>query len=144
MELFNLFELKILGYYSICNTFAFATETTVEELKNYSKNENTAKSTGFWPSVWNNWCVDKEITDEIENYEPAELNTLLEHFYDEVNNTKGEDYEPESLKVMMASLDRHLKNKGYTLSIVCDREFSSSKEVLEDKAKQLCLACRAW
>ena len=144
MELFNLFELKILGYYSICNTFAFVTETTVEELKNYSKNENTAKSTGFWPSVWNNWCVDKEITDEIENYEPAELNTLLEHFYDEVNNKKGEDYEPESLKVMMASLDRHLKNKGYTLSIVCDREFSSSKEVLEDKAKQLCLAGRAW
>ena len=29
----------------------------------------------------------------------------------------------------MASLDRHLKNKGCTLSIVRDREFSSSKEV---------------
>ena len=45
----------------------FATETTVEELRNYSKNENTAKSTGFWLSVWKNWCADKEITDEIEN-----------------------------------------------------------------------------
>ena len=32
---------------SVCSTFAFATETTVEELKNCSKNENTAKSTGF-------------------------------------------------------------------------------------------------
>ena len=42
---------------------------------------------------------------------------------------------------MMASLDRHLKNKGCTLSIVRDREFSSSKEVLEDKAKQLRLVC---
>ena len=72
----------------VCSTFAFATETTVEELKNRFKNENTAKSTGFWLSVWKNWCVDKEITDEIENYEPAELNTLLEHFYAEVNNTK--------------------------------------------------------
>ena len=41
---------------------------------------------GFF--FWKNWCVDKEITDEIENYEPAELNTLLEHFYAEVNNTK--------------------------------------------------------
>ena len=39
-----------------------------------------------------------------ENYERAELNTLLEHFYAKVNNKKGEDYEPESLKVMMASL----------------------------------------
>ena len=94
-------------------------------------------------SVWKNWCIDKEITDEIEDYEPAELNTLLEHFYAEVNNKKGEDYEPESLKVMMmASLDRHLKNKACTLFIVRDREFSSSKEVLEDKAKQLRLAGR--
>ena len=96
---------------SVCSTFAFATETTVDELKNYSKNEKTAESTGFWHSVWNNWCVDKEITDEIENYEPTELNTLLEHFYDEINNKKGEDYEPESLKVMMASLDRHKKQR---------------------------------
>ena len=44
---------------------------------------------------------------------------------------------------MMASLDRHLKNQGCTLSIVRDREFiSSSKKVLEDKAKQLRLAGR--
>ena len=42
---------------------------------------------------------------------------MLEHFYAEVNNVKGEDYGPESLKVMMASLDRHLKNKGCTLRI---------------------------
>ena len=72
----------------VCSTFAFATETTVEEQKNCSKNENTAKSTGFWLSVWKKWCVRKEITDEVENYEPAELKTLLEHFYAEVNNTK--------------------------------------------------------
>ena len=39
---------------------------------------------------------------------------MLEHSsgYAEVNNKKDEDYEPESLKVMMASLDRHLKNKA--------------------------------
>ena len=65
----------------VCSTFAFATEATVEELKNCSKNENTVKSTRFLFSVWKNWCVDKDVTDEIENYEPAELNTLLEHFY---------------------------------------------------------------
>ena len=48
------------------------------------------------------------INTEIENYEPVELNTLvtlLDHFYAEVNNKKGEDYEPESL--MMVSHDRH-------------------------------------
>ena len=32
----------------LCSTFAFATETTVEELENCPKHEDTAKSTGFW------------------------------------------------------------------------------------------------
>ena len=84
----NLDPLRTSFEQKPCSTFAFATETTVEELKNCSKNENTAKSTGFWLSFWKNWCVGKEITDEIENYEPAELYTLLEHFYAEVNNSK--------------------------------------------------------
>ena len=65
---------------------------------------------------------------------------MVQYFYAEVKNKQGEDYEPESLKVMMASLDRH--NKGYTLSIVRVREFSSSKQVLEGKAKELRLAGR--
>ena len=131
----------------ICGAFAFVTETTLKELKHCSKNENTAKSTGFWLSVSKNWCVDKEITDEIENYELAELNSQLKTNCPSIstpktNNKKGEDYEPESLKVVMASLDRYLRNKGCTLSIVGDREFSSSKDVWEDKAKQLRLAGR--
>ena len=49
----------------VAHAFAFATETTIEGLKNCSKNENTAKSTGFWLSVWRKWRVEKEITDII-------------------------------------------------------------------------------
>ena len=66
---------------------------------------------------------------------------MLERFYAELKNKHGEDYEPESLKVLITSLDRHLKNKGYSVStIVRDRDFSSSKQVLDGKAKQLRLA----
>ena len=114
----------------VSSRFSLATETTIEELKNSSKNENTVRSTGFWLSVWKKWCLEKEIADEIEKYEPTQLNALLERFYAELKNRNGEDYEPDSLKVMINSLDRHLKDKGYTLSIVRGREFSSSKQVL--------------
>ena len=62
-------------------------------------------------TVWKKWCLEKEIANEIENYEPAELNSLLEQFYAEVKNKHGEDFEPESLKVIMTALDRHLKDK---------------------------------
>ena len=39
---------------------------------------------------------------------------------------------------MIAALDRHLNEKGYKFSIIIrDREFHSSKKVLEWKARQL-------
>ena len=77
------------------------------------------------------------IALDIEEHEPAELNRLLEKFYAEVKNRNSLDYEPDSLRVMIAALDRHLKEKQYPLSIVKDRESHSSKQVLEGKAKLL-------
>jgi len=36
----------------------------------------------------------------------------------------GEEYEPESLKIMQAALDRGLREEGYSYSILKDAEFS--------------------
>ena len=121
----------------VLSRFSSATATIIQQLKNSSINENTVKSPAFWLLVWKKWCLEKEIAAKIENYEPTQFNSLLERFYAEIKNKHGEDYEPESLKVMITSLDRHLKNKDYKLSIVRDREFSSTKQVLDGKAKQL-------
>ena len=52
---------------------------------------------------WKKWCLEKKITDEIENYAPAELNTLLEHFYTELKKKKEvKIMNQKALKVMMA------------------------------------------
>jgi len=90
------------------------------------------KSIEVWLSVWKKWFLKQEI----EKYEPAELNLFLERVYTEVRNRQ--DDEPKSLKVMVLSLDRYLKNKGYSLS----RELISAKQVLHTKVKQLHLASR--
>ena len=117
--------------------FRFASETTIEQLKNSSKNPNTVRGTSFWLNVWKTQCKEKNIVNRIEENEPEKLNKLLETFYAEVKNQNGDDYESESLKVMMAALDRHLNEQGYKFSIIRDREFHSSKQVLEGKARQL-------
>ena len=117
--------------------FGFASETTIEELKIFSKNPNTVKSTSFWLNVWESWCKQKDIVNKIEENEREKLNKLLETFYAEVKNKNGDDCEPDSLKVMIAALDRHLNDEGYKFSIIRDREFHSSKQVLEGKARQL-------
>jgi len=52
---------------------------------------------------------------DIEENDPAELNRLLENFYAEMKNKNGQDHEPDSLRVMIASLNRHLRGKLYPL-----------------------------
>ena len=56
-------------------------------------------------------------------------------FFGEVRKSDGEDYEPDSLRVMLSGLDRHLKDKEKQFSIARDREFV--KSVLEGKAREL-------
>ena len=107
--------------------FPLATDDTIEELQNGANNINTKKSTLFWLSVGRLGAL------EIQEHKPAELNTLLEKLYAEATNKNGQDYEPDSLRVMIAALNRHLKDKQYPLSIVKDREFHSPKQVLDGK-----------
>ena len=74
----------------VLKRFSFATSVTMQQLKNSSINENTVKSTAFWLTVWKKLCLEKGIAKEIENYEPTQLNTLLERFYAEIKNKHGQ------------------------------------------------------
>ena len=62
---------------------------------------------------------------------------MLQKFYCEVRRRDGENYEPNSLRVMHAALDRHLKDKGCKSSITMDRQFATSRKVLNGKAIEL-------
>ena len=66
--------------------FTLATDDTIEELRNGTKNINTSKSMSFWLSVWKTWYEGKSIALEIEEHELAKQNRLLEKFYAKVKN----------------------------------------------------------
>ena len=72
----------------------------------------------------------------MESTDPVCLNKRLESFYTELTKQNGEDYEPSCITVMMAALDRHLKDSGCPFSLQ-DRTFYTSREVLNGKAKSL-------
>ena len=109
----------------------------IEFLKDKTKNKNTSNSTSNWNRVFTKWAKERNLEEQIEKYEVNLLNTTLEQFYGEVRKQNGKDYEPDSLAVMQAALDRHLKENDYPKSIIKDKEFSSSRQVLEGKAKTL-------
>ena len=83
----------------------------IQSLKENAKNKNTQQSTNNWVKVWKSWTAQKGYDDSIEKYEPEALNKILEEFYATVRKKDGEDYEPDSLRVMVTAIDRYLTEK---------------------------------
>ena len=67
----------------------------------------------------------------------SEMNDILGHFYAELRKEDGTDYEPDSLRVMLASLDRHFIDSGFSFSILRDEPFKNSRKILNGKAIEL-------
>ena len=117
--------------------FIEADDELIELLKCESENKNTKRSTGYWKGIFEKWAKTRGKEEQLESYDIPKLNEALSQFYAELRKENGQDYEPDSLKVMQAVLDRHLRSKNYPKSIVRDTEFLSSRKVLEGKARKL-------
>ena len=117
--------------------FVIASEDVINNLKTSSENKNTRKSTNLWVGIFKKWAALRNFEENLETYDVRELDNVLSKFYAEVRKENGDEYEPDSLKVMQASIDRFLREKGYPKSILRDNEFLSSKKVLEGKARNL-------
>jgi len=75
-------------------------------------NANIAKSTGTWLKRFNKWRTERQIGEQLDG--------ILQLFFAEIRKNDGTNYEPDSLRTMMAALDRHLREKGSTFSILKD------------------------
>ena len=67
----------------------------------------------------------------------AELNNTFFEFFAELRKTNGDDYEPDSLHLMLSTINRHLKSKSYPRSIREDNIFLPCCQVLEGKTRKL-------
>ena len=107
----------------------------IEALRSLAVNKNTSRSTKQWMNVFKKCCKSRRIQNvNIETMSPVELDKLLGKFYAEIKKQDGEDYEPESLRIMQCALERCLKDNGYEISILRDREFRKSQDILNAKA----------
>ena len=97
------------GKSKMASRFKKVTNEEVSELK--TENGNTRKSTINWVRVFDKWCDENSLEKNLEMIPPEQLDKVLDRFYASVCKQDGTDYEPGSLKVMQAALDRHLKEK---------------------------------
>ena len=109
----------------------------IEELKASAVSKNTSRWTKQRMNVFKSWCQPRHLENVNIIKKADELDNILSKFYAEVTKRDGDDYEPESLKIMQSAIERYLKEKNYPLSIVRSREFHNSQEILHAKAISL-------
>ena len=117
--------------------FATSNAEDISNLEGKAKNQNTKSSTKTWINVFKAWATSRNILPELSLFTPADLNDILRRFYYEVRKENGNEYEPDSLRVMLASLNRHLIECKYPKSLISAPEFQTSRDVLEGKARDL-------
>jgi len=79
-------------------------------------------------------ALKKKDSPDIVSFDTKELDKRLQKVFTEVRKRDGSEYKPYNLWVMIASIDRHLKEASSSISIAKDREFVNSLKVLEGKA----------
>ena len=112
-------------------------EIVVDQLKLKAKNKSTTKLAQTQLNVWENWENERKFNPKLEEYEHEDLDEKLQMLKYLPKMDQSTNVQPESLKSMLATFDRHLKERDYMYSITRDREFYQSKLVLEGKVKHL-------
>ena len=112
----------------------FASVYSFEEFILEHENKNTAQKT---ERLLERFLKTKDEDRKIENIPAAELNEFISEFIISVRTKDGNEYEPTSLRSLMASFEQHLKKKGYSASIINDLVFEKTRKVLQSKQKQL-------
>ncbi|XP_065918766.1 uncharacterized protein KIAA1958-like [Dysidea avara] len=115
--------------------FKTSSDSELKHLIELNENCNTKHSTATWVRRFNQWALHRKLNiTDISQIPRDKLDETLQKFYAELVKQNGQEYEPKSLKVMLASLNRHIKEKcGY--SILSDDDFILSRKVLNGKAK---------
>ena len=115
---------------------------TEEEANSFIKGnlqkKNTVQSTKRDVNNIQRWmAINLFNVQNIENLDPAELNSVLKRYFISVRKQDGTNYEPSSLTAMLYSVDRHLKENDVQYSVLKDREFTGAREALKAKRVDL-------
>ena len=95
------------------------------------------KTTTTWLNRFDKWRSARKIPHKLEDIPEQELDTVLQQLFTELCKTNSKDYEPESLRTMLSSLDRFHCDMGISYSILRDKQFKVSRKVLNGKAIEL-------
>ncbi|TNN12367.1 hypothetical protein EWB00_003803 [Schistosoma japonicum] len=99
---------------------------------------NTLRKTRSDMKVIHRYLIQiKHDTREIHQIPSYELDSYIQDFVLTAKKKDGHEYEPESLKAFVHSLERHLKHHGYTHSVLKGSAFAGTRAVLNQRLNEL-------
>ncbi|CAF0974942.1 unnamed protein product [Rotaria magnacalcarata] len=69
----------------------------------------------------------------IDELEPEQLCTYLKHYFGNVRKADNTEYEPDTLRSFMLSIERYLKSRKYPCNILESPVFAPCREVIQEK-----------
>ena len=104
---------------------------SLTNLSSNRKNKQILSKTRRDVGLLSEFLKSKQENRKMEEIQPQELNDFLSEFILTVKRKDGGDYEPSSLRGVIANFNRHLKNVKCSKSIVEDREFKQTRKALD-------------
>ncbi len=77
------------------------------------------------------------ITGPLWKLPETQVDETLQRFYAKLRKEDESDYEPDSLRVMIAALDCHFRANGTPYSVLNDKAFERSRRILNSKVIKL-------
>ncbi|ESO87288.1 hypothetical protein LOTGIDRAFT_229375 [Lottia gigantea] len=114
---------------------AAADETA--QIPTNSNNKHTNRKTGADMKIFLSYLLSVNENRSPQNIPEVELDKHLCNFFMIVKKTDKTEYEPCSLRSMMASIERFLKINGYPSSLTRDSCFANTRYTLKLKQKVL-------
>jgi hypothetical protein len=69
----------------------------------------------------------------IDELKPEQLCTYLKHYFGNVRKADNTEYEPDTLRSFMLSIERYLKSRKYPYNILESPVFAGCREVIQEK-----------
>ena len=121
----------------MADRFVLLTDTDVEKFIDTEENRNTERKTEGDLSLVIAFLAREKENRKIEDLPPAELDTYLSRFLLTERKKSGEEYKPATLKGIISSVERYLKKRGYSDSIITGQPFAKTRDALKSKQKEL-------
>ncbi|GAB1605057.1 uncharacterized protein LOC115220303 [Argonauta hians] len=103
----------------------------------HMENKHTQRKTDTDMRTLSSYLKSLNESRNPERIPPDELDNYLSSFFMVVRKADGSEYEPKTLRAIMASIERYLRCRNYPASITRDYIFSKTRDSLKEKQRIL-------